>query len=84
MERTLPLLFGDVGSIYHVEVLHLGRELLLDGIAWPGLVPVIIVTGLVPALILSRDLPGLLDDPTVLVGVSGWLLRIPMDRARLV
>ena len=47
-ERTLPLLLGDVGCVYHVHRPHLrGKPLMSSGVRLPGLLLIIAMWPLV-------------------------------------
>ena len=86
-ERMLPLLSGDVCSVDHVYILS-PREGIAFGrhcSARAGLYPHhCVAAGLALALVLGRDLPGLLDNPAIPVGVGGRLLRVSVDGAGLI
>ena len=86
-EHMLPLLFGDVGSVDHVYVLHL-EEGIASGrhcSARAGLYPRYHYSEveLLPCLS-ADDLSGLLDYPAILVGVSGRLVGVSVDGAGLI
>ena len=77
---VLPLLFGYVSGVYHVHSFYLWRELLLSSIAQTARL-VIALTAWTHALLFGCEFAGLLEHPTITVGVGGWLVLSAVDLA---
>ena len=79
----LPLPFGYVGCVYHVDRLHLwGKTLLSPVVRQSGLLLIIAMQPLF--LVFDIQLDGLFEHPAFSVGVVGWFIGGAVNLTRAI
>ena len=70
-----------VCHVYHVYCFYFGGKLLLTPGIWLVSLFVVAITGRPPPLVFGVELAGLLEDPTVSVGMISWFIGVAVNLA---